>query len=721
MTYTTVSEQRSSEAASEFGYQKGMQVPCKFEECERPSWGMSFGSSCHPRQPSNMQISNSSSFLQPVAWNDSICSLKSASFTDSNMSCSGEDLAFSQQKMSASTSIRGTPSPMHSSTQSIVPPDMMLQDPFFASQGLVGVEQPSCIEDLGNVQPYSSSVDETDRPHLAVGARDSMRKSPQLVLPGLLASDECDESNCEQSPPLLHKLSHDSAASVMSYNSTPINSSPMPPASGSQTPNPALLNLGYSMSYHPQSQNCLMVPAPVQATRSEMLLGPTGYYCLTDQGYQQMYAPVAPVKTLRSQSSPLTHAVEEESSPPSVSRNSSCSLNQQFQNAQPNLVSLQYPVYTALMSTPAVQTPVLTNIESCAPAAQSHPPVTCQTHCVPQISHHQLMRGSLPASPYISNSPQPLAPITWSNTPTIYSPQIEQQSPLSNISPSSSPHAHHELWDTVANLETRSIARHQGSYGPVNIYQVVDPNNTNSPAVCSIIDFYSADGDYVASKYEPKTADKDRTNPNVILVACTRADEPFAVHFDTEEERNKCLKSMERKYNLANMTEFYPAFQAVVKTDKQERKRRYDYIETDYKRWCPTRGNEKKEIMIKNLHPNAKIKDVKNVFNEMGEVKHVAMPMNKETEEYEAFSCWKDNVDNDSEPKPDRVPNGRACYIVFKNMESAIRALTICHHPNLAHKFGALQITWSNDCSSRRRKQGRNRRNMLINNSYQHK
>lgn len=771
MTYTIVSEQRGSEAASGLGYQK---VPCKSEELERPSWGMSFNSSCQPQQLSNMQISNSNSFTPQAAWNDSSRSLRSVSYNDSNMSCSGEDLAFNQEKMSASL---GTLSPMHSSSRSIVPPDVGLlsDDPFFKSQGeLVDVEQPECTGQIscpsGSPSPLPEKTALRARSSIRETNLNALRKDSREVQPGLLPSEEIEELYGKRSPPLLRPISHDSAASVMSYNSTPISTSPMIPTmvpspmvptmvptmlppSASETPNPGLPNVGYPMSNQPQSQNNhLAVPAPITTYHSEMLLRPTGCYCWTDQGFQPTYEQVSPVVTLRAQSMPIAHTHEEEYSQAEralsvtelsrcSSRASSCSLTQQPQNAQPNLVPaqpnfvpaspnlvpLQYstPVYSVPIQT-SLTAPIITRSDSLPTAAQLHPPSPYQSRSVPPQSSHQSMRGSVPASPYTFNSQLQAPPRAWSiSAPNLFSPQNEQQQPQSQDSPSPLPLAQvekfaHELWNTVAHLETRSIAQHQGLHGPVNIYQVVDPNNKDSPAVCSIIDYVTAEGEYVASKYEPKTADKDRTNPNVILVACTREDEPFSVHFDSEEERNKCLKSMERKYNLANMTEFYPAFQAIVKIDKTERKRRYDYIQADYKRWYPARGVEKKEIMIKNLHPNAKIKDVKNVFNEMGEVKHVAMPMNKETEEYEAFSCWKDNGDN-GELKPDRVPNGRACYIVFKNMESAIRALTICHHPNLANKFGDLEITWSNDCSSRRRKQGRNRRNMLVNNkSFQH-
>lgn len=757
MTYTIVSEQQGSEAAHIYrdGCFEIPQGPCKSEELDRPQWNMRLSSSCRPQQPSNMQISDANSFTTPAAWNDSSCSLRSVSYNDSNMS------------------ILETPSPMHSapSTQSVVPPDVFSHDPIFDSQGFVVVEKPPCVVEKPACTGQISCPSESPSPlpeklkKLAFGARDSirepnleaMKKDSREVQPGLLPSEELEElyNEREQTPPFLQSSSTSgSVSSVMSYNSTPVATSPMVPAmvptmvstmlppSASHTPNPGLPNVGYSVPLQPQSQNGhLMVPAPITTAQSEgMLLRPTGSYCLTYWGYQPTYEQVAPVETHRAQSLPIRHTHEEGCSQGErtlsvtelsrcSSRASSCSLTQQLPNAQPNLVSaqpklvpLQYPIpmYSVPIQT-SPTAPILTRSDSIPTAAQLHPPIQYQSRSVPPQSSHQLMRGSVPASPYTFNSQLQATPLTWStSSPILYSPQSEQQQPQSHDSPSPLPLAQHGLWDTVAHLETRSIAKHQGAHGPVNIYQVVDPNNKDSPAVCSIIDYMTAEGEYVASKYEPKTADKDRMNPNVILVACTREDEPFSVHFDTEEERNKCLKSMERKYNLADMTEFYPAFQAIVKTDKTERKRRYDYIKADYKRWYPVHGVEKKEIMIKNLHPNAKIKDVKNVFNEMGEVKHVAMPMNKETEEYEAFSCWKDNVDN-CEPKPDHVPNGRACYIVFKNMESAIRALTICHYPNLANKFGGLEITWSNDCSSRRRKQGRNRRNMLNNNkSFQH-
>merc|ERR1719492_430418 len=127
-------------------------------------------------------------------------------------------------------------------------------------------------------------------------------------------------------------------------------------------------------------------------------------------------------------------------------------------------------------------------------------------------------------------------------------------------------------------------------------------------------------------------------------------------------------------------------------------KLRYQDIPVDTK-WKPSNllRVEKIELVVLNLHPNVKIKDVKNVFNEMGDIKHVNLPLKKDTQEWLDFSNWKQLSDGERNriPKPDRVPNIGTCFIIFKDPDSAVKALSICRHPSNVHLFGGLNVMWS--------------------------
>merc|ERR1719384_2033004 len=117
---------------------------------------------------------------------------------------------------------------------------------------------------------------------------------------------------------------------------------------------------------------------------------------------------------------------------------------------------------------------------------------------------------------------------------------------------------------------------------------------------------------------------------------------------------------------------------------------------------APYDKSMKFELAILDVNKNLKIKDVKRTFNEIAKVKHVQMPMNKQSQEWGAFQEWKRTGATDGSRAPARVPNTSTVFLTLKDFDSAMRVLSVCNSREFEREFGGIRVQWSHHSGAMR-------------------
>lgn len=219
--------------------------------------------------------------------------------------------------------------------------------------------------------------------------------------------------------------------------------------------------------------------------------------------------------------------------------------------------------------------------------------------------------------------------------------------------------------------QLRIIAELRGVYGDVKCWNLCDV--AISQVVGCAVSFVDYDGVSRTVEYNPVTVGKENERGRFYVVFTeTLTNKKFRIAFADESTRKECMWNMERKYNLCTMQ--------IIGNVTVGKDARLMQVPIENK-WLPKyvgpefQLQKEFELAILNIHSNAKIKDVKRVFNAMANVKHVQMPVFAD--------------------KNSGAPSKATVFLTLKNFESAMRVLTIMNHPAYQAEFGGLKVDWS--------------------------
>lgn len=384
-------------------------------------------------------------------------------------------------------------------------------------------------------------------------------------------------------------------------------------------------------------------------------------------------------------------------------------------SAEPYMAPVQYQPTGQFIVDPAtgVQYPQLAATQSSGPVLQAMSSGN-MPHLVPINSFNS---GHLVPAPMMVPQPNQM------QAPQMVSPQMvtpQMSPPAATVQPQATPEQRNPTppmgsVDSPSSSPATSVEPHvrknvllgafQSRFGVVECYNIADIiSPTHQCVVGSGVHYVDHLGQAHFVNYDPRSVDKeDNKELGVHNIRLREMDthKEHVICFISEEQRKPCVTKLERKYRLDTMaviglvnTGINPIYQKVP-------------INPDFMPKYASRPYEKTmksfELAILDVNKSLKIKDVKRTFNEIARVKHVQMPMNKQSDEWSAFQEWKRNgAANGDTPAPARVPNTSTVFLTLKDFDSAMRVLSVCNSKEFAHEFGNIRVQWSHHSGAMR-------------------